>query len=81
MLELHHITGRDSNSALNGVVVCHDCHSHFGHSRDEEQELFATNLQILFQKNYVITEHDLDFIRSHEYLVINNPHLDNVLEW
>jgi hypothetical protein len=75
MLELHHITGRDSNATLNGVVVCHECHSHYGHNRDEEQRLFAKNLSLLVSKHYALTDNDVRFMEEHSYLIQNNPYL------
>lgn len=76
MLELHHITGRDSNATVNGVVVCNECHSHFGHNKDEEQRLFAKNLAILKSKHYKLTEEDERFMEEHPHLLLNNPHLE-----
>lgn len=75
MLELHHITGRDSDAAVNGVVVCNECHSHFGHNRDEEQRLFAKNLALLKNKRYQLTEKDEQFMEAHPYLIVNNKYL------
>lgn len=75
-MSLHHITGRDSNSALNGVVVCNECHSHYGHSKDEEKRLFAKNLSILNSMKYTINDKDEEFMADHPYLIINNPYLD-----
>lgn len=75
MLELHHIVGRRSNSALNGVVVCTECHSHYGHSKEEEKRLFAKNLAILKAKKYQLTEKDEQFMEDHPYLLLNNEYL------
>ena len=74
LLELHHITGRNSSATVNGVVVCHECHSHYGHSREEEQRLFAKNLAVLKTKHYKLTDKDLAFMEEHDYLVLNNPY-------
>lgn len=38
-LELHHITGRNSNEQTNAALVCQQCHSHMGHSKEEEEFL------------------------------------------
>lgn len=75
-LELHHITGRDSNATVNGVVVCTECHSHYGHNQEEEQRLFAKNLAILKGKKYQLTEKDEQFMEYHPYLILNNPYLE-----
>jgi hypothetical protein len=76
MLELHHIVGRSSDAAVNGVVVCHECHSHYGHSKEEEQRLFAKNLAILHSKGYKVTDKDEEFMADHPHLILNNPYLD-----
>lgn len=76
MLELHHITGRDSSATVNGVVVCTECHSHFGHSDDEEKYLFAKNLATLRTMRYEITADDETFMREHPHLITNNTYLE-----
>ena len=35
-LSLHHISGRDSNDKENAIPLCMECHSHAGHSQEEE---------------------------------------------
>jgi hypothetical protein len=75
MLELHHITGRDSNVAVNGVVVCNECHSHYGHTKEEERRLFARNLELLRLKGYQLTDEDLQFMEEHKHLIVGNKHL------
>jgi len=79
-LELHHITGRDSNSPLNGAVVCKECHSHMGHSKDEERQLFAATMQYLLNQKYSLTKDDEQYMLDHPYLIHNNEHLENVLQ-
>lgn len=79
-LELHHITGRDSNSPLNGAVVCKECHAHFGHGKDEEQRLFAETLRRLLAKQYKLSDRDESFMREHPRLIHNNMYLDIVVE-
>jgi hypothetical protein len=73
MLELHHITGRRSNSPLNASLLCHNCHGHAGHSLEEEQKLFARNLQNLCRDGYTITSEDMDFLTKNGRLITNNP--------
>ena len=69
-LELHHITGRDSNATVNGAVVCGECHKHFGHSKEEEKELFQKNLEVLRRKQYKLTDNDLQFMKEHPHLIL-----------
>ena len=73
LLELHHITGRDSNSRLNGCVLCKECHNLVTHSQEERQRF--TNLAILFwwRKGYKWQEKDIEHLKAHPYLVKNNP--------
>ena len=73
-LDLHHITGRRSSSPLNASLLCKRDHSHIGHTRDEEQKLFARNLEFLLNQKYKITPKDEEFMRKHPYL-IQNPYL------
>lgn len=77
-LELHHITGRDSNSALNGAVVCKYCHDHMVHTQEEERGLFTKVLIFLKGKRYQLTANDMLFMEKHPYLLVNNEALQ---EW
>jgi hypothetical protein len=61
-LEIHHILGRCSASALNASVLCKECHAHVGHSVEEEQELIAINVQFLGINDYQPIEEDYEFI-------------------
>jgi len=77
-LEIHHIIGRKSNSPLNVSILCKKDHSQVGHTRDEEQKLFAKNLQFLFKEDYVINAEDMEFLKKFPYLIENNPYLPSV---
>lgn len=79
-LELHHITGRDSSSALNSCPLCHACHEQINHSRDTERKLFAKVVRILVAKRYNLKQKDIDFMREHDYLVVDNQYLTSVCE-
>ena len=63
-LELHHITGRYSNSPFNASVLCKECHAHIGHSQSEEKQLFAKNFIWLYNSGYNPNEDDLLFVKS-----------------
>lgn len=80
MLELHHIRGRCSNSPLNASILCHDCHGHVGHKKEEEQILFAKNLQFLVREGYELTSEDLDFLTKNGRLITNNKNLQGWLQ-
>ncbi len=69
-LELHHITGRDSDSAFNACPLCKDCHAHIGHSQEEEKELYLIVVQFLIQERFMPTEKDYQFLREHSYLIL-----------
>lgn len=75
-LELHHITGRNSNSPLNASVVCRQCHEHLNHNQEEEKILFTVNLMNLFKSYYQITKDDMEFMLKHKHLTSNNPDLE-----
>ncbi len=69
-LELHHITGRDNNSAFNACPLCKVCHSKIGHTNSEERALFKIVINFLVKENYKPVESDYDFIRQHSYLIL-----------
>jgi succinate dehydrogenase/fumarate reductase-like Fe-S protein len=68
-LELHHITGRDSDSPFNACVLCTACHSHIGHTPEEEKELFMYTQIFLKAENYIADTRDHIFITNHIYLI------------
>lgn len=61
-LEIHHVLGRVSDSAFNSSVLCKDCHSHMGHSQEEECKLFLITLQYLYEIDYKPKTPDYDFL-------------------
>lgn len=67
-LELHHIIGRDSNSALNACLVCKGCHQTLGHSEKEEIQLFVEVLAYYYNQDAHLTKEDLLFIDQNERL-------------
>lgn len=69
MLELHHITGRDSNSILNASLLCHKCHETMNHSREEEKRLYEANRCHIERIGRQLTEYDMQFLAD-------NPHLN-----
>ena len=75
-LEIHHITGRDSNSPFNSSCLCGSCHRHMGHSQEEEQKLFLKTLEYLYNLEYEPMDSDFAFITAHAYLVT-----EAVKEW
>jgi hypothetical protein len=60
-LELHHIKGRESCSALNASVLCSECHSHMGHTDEEEIYLMGITARFLVRNNYQFREEDIEF--------------------
>lgn len=65
-LELHHIKGRESNSAMNASVVCGKCHSHMGHSFEEEKQLMQRTIRYLCRINYQFNEKDVAFFAQYK---------------
>lgn len=63
-MELHHITGRQSNSALNAAPLCKTCHGKVGHTDEEHKKLFERNLVYLKRRNYRFVEKDFSHIRK-----------------
>lgn len=68
-LELHHNTGRDSDSPFNAVVLCGTCHAHVLQTRPEQRRLFRRTLAFLIEARYRPVEKDFDFLRAHPWLV------------
>lgn len=65
-LELHHIigrrkTGKNMDSPLNASVLCHECHSHIGHTKEEQLKLFLITWKVL-QVERLFTPKDYDII-------------------
>jgi len=63
-LEIHHILGRISDSAFNSSCLCKECHSHMGHSQEEECKLFLITLKYLYDMKYQPCEKDYDFLNK-----------------
>jgi DNA-directed RNA polymerase subunit RPC12/RpoP len=63
-LSLHHIKGRISNSPINAIPLCLDCHSKVGHTQDEEQRYFKLTLQFLVKEKYTYTLDDIVFYQE-----------------
>jgi len=67
-LELHHILGRISNSKLNAIVLCLECHSHCCHSREEESKYLKISIRFhLLEKNELVFE-DIEFYKTNKRL-------------
>mgnify|MGYP003529154572 FL=1 len=64
-LELNHIFGRVSSSAFNASLLCHECHSHIGHTQEEHSQLFFLNAKFLVENNYQATDDDKVFLDSY----------------
>jgi hypothetical protein len=64
MTELNHIIGRESNNPLNASVLCRECHSHVGHSKEEHVQLLKKTMAYLVNQGYKLSEKDYGFIRK-----------------
>lgn len=62
MLELHHILGRVSDSAFNSALICHECHSHVGHTREEHWEIFSYSFPLLHRLGFRPQNKDINFL-------------------
>lgn len=69
-LELHHITGRDSDSAFNACPLCSLCHRHIGHTQEEEKELHGYTFVFLLKERFKPNEKDYNFLRTHSWLIL-----------
>lgn len=68
-LEIHHIVGRTSDSALNSSCLCKKCHATIGHSEEEEQMLFAKTLEYMYNIQYMIADEDIEFMKNNTRLL------------
>lgn len=73
-LELNHIFGRISGSALNASLLCTRCHGHIGHSREEHHELLRKAITYLARIGYKLQQVDHEFL-----LLVQNELIDFVL--
>ncbi len=61
-MELHHIWGRISASALNSAPLCKGCHVHIGHTREEHQTLLRKTIRFLLSQGYKLLPVDHEFL-------------------
>lgn len=61
-LELHHIFGRVSSSALNSAPLCKVCHNKIGHSREEQQKYLRLTIEYLVSIHYKLKPEDDAFL-------------------
>ena len=66
--ELNHTTGRDSNSPLNGSVLCKKCHAKVGHTDQEQAKYLQKTLRYLMKIDYTLTEKDTAFYNKYKRL-------------
>lgn len=66
--ELHHIAGRISDSPINAIVLCKECHSKVTHTEEEETKYFTMTLRYLVKIDYRFTYSDLTFVNSYDRL-------------
>lgn len=67
-LEIHHITGRDSDSPFNAIPICLECHRVVGHTHKEEKHFFDLTIDFLARERYHPTDDDWQFVLSHPWL-------------
>lgn len=67
-LELHHVLGRVSSSPLNAFCICMECHSHMGHSKEEESKCLQITMRWLLRQGYELTKKDIVFYKTNEKL-------------
>jgi len=70
-LELHHIVGRSSNSCLNAILLCLDCHKVCGHSQEEESKYLQKAIKREVNRKTKLTEKDIEFYNKHKNLYNN----------
>lgn len=63
-LELHHIWGRVSSSALNAAPLCHVCHEKVLHTRSTHWYLLKKTIRFLARASYIWLDEDIEFMHS-----------------
>jgi len=66
--ELHHITGRGSNSKLNAIVLCLDCHSVCCHSFEEESRYSKIAVSFHLREKNTLLKKDIDYYEENRIL-------------
>jgi hypothetical protein len=61
-IELHHIYGRMSASALNSAPLCHSCHTKVLHTYEEHQRYLQKTIRFLLSQGYKLTDEDNAFL-------------------
>lgn len=61
-MELHHIYGRISSSALNAAPLCRECHAGVLHLQDEHRRLMRKTMQFLLANQYKLSPTDELFL-------------------
>lgn len=61
-LELHHIWGRISGSALNAAPICPACHNRIKHDIPTHRRLFKKTIDFLALTDYKTVPADADFL-------------------
>lgn len=69
-LELHHITGRNSDSPFNAAILCKRCHARANHSQREEIKYTIRTVLFLYnlQPRYQPTDEDMEHFKKNPYL-------------
>jgi len=66
-LELHHILGTISNSALNASLLCHKCHEKEDSGGDElKKKLLQATIRYLVSEKYEFTRKDILFYKKYQ---------------
>lgn len=63
-LELHHIWGRISGSALNACPLCKDCHDSILHNQETHIKLFKITMKYLVTIKYKLVANDFLFLEK-----------------
>lgn len=61
-MELHHIWGRISDSALNAAPLCRKCHDLVTHKPEEHRALLKKTIRFLKGEQYKLVGRDLKFL-------------------
>lgn len=63
-MELHHIWGCISDSALNSAPLCKGCHVHILYTRTERIQLFRKTMRFLMSQGYELDNTDNEFLEK-----------------
>jgi 5-methylcytosine-specific restriction endonuclease McrA len=71
-IELHHIMGRESSSALNAIPLCPTCHLKYGIDKNKKAPFLQKTIKYLLSQHYNFTAPDIAFYQQYRRLYLKD---------